>query len=847
MQKIFLFLFILPLFTSAQKIEGTVKDEQGNILPFASILVKGTPLGVTANDRGKFSLVIAPGNYTLDCRYVGYTSQEKQITLDSANETVAFILSRQKLTLKEVVIKKGGEDPAYEIIRHAIKKRPFYEKQVKAFEVEVYIKGLIKLNALPNEFMGKKITDEDRSEAGIDSSGKGIVYLSESLSKVFAEKPDKFKLEVISSRVSGSNSFGFNFPAFISFYKNNVDLSTDLNPRGFVSPIADGALNFYKYRFLGSFFEDGNEVNVIRVIPRHNYEPVFSGIINITENDWRIYSCNLLLTKESQLQILDSLQITQLHVPVNDSVWQVKNQVLHFNINLLGLGVSGNFVDVYSNYNLKPNFPKGFFNRVVIKYDTSVNKKPHFYWDSTRPIPLEPEEIKDYKTKDSAFARNDSLSKNIDTLKKRQGPIKILEVILTGVDRTHYSLKNPYRIEFDPILRTVQYTTVEGLVIVPSATISKDIPKWNTKISFLTDVRYGFNNRHLNPWGGFVFNNKQAFDPDKKYKRSTFFVAGGKRVSQFFKESNIDGLFNSISTLEYGENDMKIYENYFAKTGFTKRWESGVKFLVESEYEDRLAINNTTDYIWNKKFLYRFTPNYPTEILSSQFPKNQAVLVHASLSIQPGQHYIEFPKSKIAIGSNYPTFTLDYTKGVKSIFGSDVDYDKWALNILHDLNLKLAGTIKYNVTFGGFLNDKSVYIQDYKHFYGNLYTVSGEYMQSFQDVPFYAFSNISSFYSELHLEHHSNGLLTNKIPLLKQLNWNLVEGCNALYIYPNTQYAEVFVGLENIFKIFRVDFVTGFRNGDKPVYVCRIGFGGLLGDALNTQEFHKNDKVINNW
>ena len=850
MRKLLLFLFILPVFTaSAQKIEGTVKDEEGNVLPFASILIKGTPLGVTANNHGKFSIALTQGNYIVDCRYVGYASQEKQINLGSANETVNFVLTLQKLTLKEVIIKQGGEDPAYEIIRQAIKKRPFYEKQVKAFEAEVYIKGIIRLINLPNRFMGKKIPDEDRSQMGLDSTGKGIVYLSESVTKVSAQEPDKFKIEIISSRVSGSNGFGFDFPAFIGFYKNNVNVfASQLNPRGFVSPIADGALNFYKYKFLGSFFEDGNQVNVIKVIPRRNYEPLFSGIINITENDWRIYSCDLWLTKTSQLEILDSLQITQIHVPVNNDVWRIKNQVLHFSFNQFGLNAAGNFVNVYSKYNLDPHFPKDYFNRVVIKYDTAVNKKPHAYWDSIRPVPLEPEEIKDYKTKDSAFAaRKDSTVQNPDSLRKKQGHLKISQLLWTGVNRTHFSVKNTYQVHFDPLLKTLQYNTVEGLAINPSLLISKYVPKWNTKITFIADARYGFNNYHLNPWAGFIFNSKEGFDPDKKFKRKSFFIAGGKRVSQFFKESSLNGLGNSVGTLLYGRNDMKIYENYFAKTGFTKQWESGTKFLIEGEYEDRLPIDNTTDFILNKKWLNRFTPNYPVEILSTQFLRHQAFVLHASLSIKPGQRYIQFPKSKITIGSKYPTFTLDYTKGFKNIFGSDVDFDKWSFNIAGNTNLKLAGSVKYSFTLGGFLNKNSVYIQDFQHFYGNLSHVANEYVKSFQMVSYYQFSNTSSFFSELHFEHHSNGLLTNKIPLFKKLNWNLVEGTNALYINPNTKYAEVFVGLENIFKIFRVDAVAGFQNGFKPVYTYRIGFGGLIGNALNVQRFKRNTKVINEW
>jgi len=849
MHKLLILLFIFPAISvSSQTIEGTVKDTEGRILPFASVLVKGTPSGVTANQEGKFSIHLSPGKYVLDCHYVGYATSSKQITVDSANQKVNFVLTQQKLTLKEVVVKKSAEDPAYEIIRNAIKKRKFYQTEVKAFQAQIYIKGMIRMINLPEKIFGKKIPEDDRSEMGLDSSGKGIIYLTESVTKVSAEEPDKLKLEVVSTRVSGNNELGFSFPAFLSFYDNNVNIADQLNPRGFVSPIADNAFNFYNYKFMGSFFEDGNEVNVITVIPKRNYEPLFSGIINITENDWRIYSCNLTLTKKSQLEILDTLQITQIHMPVEKNIWRIKNQVMHFSFNQFGLRAGGNFVNVYSDYNLNPHFPKGFFDRVMIKYDTSVNKKPHAYWDSIRPVPLEPQEIKDYRTKDSAFAsKQDSTKENLDSLRKKQGPVKLSQVFWSGVNRTHYSYSNPYQVQFDPLLKTLQYNTVEGLAINPSLVISKFSKKLKAKISFIADARYGFNNNHLNPWAGSKFTSADVFDPDKKMKNESFFVAGGKRVSQFFKESQITGLTNSIGTLLYGTNDMKIYENYFAKTGFAKKWESGVNFLIEGEYEDRLPIDNTTDFILNKKWQYRFTPNYPVEILSSQFPRHQAVLGRLSLSIQPGQHYIQFPTYRMAIGSTYPTFTFDYTKGFKNIFGSDVDYDKWSLNVADNNNLKLAGVIEYSLTVGGFLNNKSVFAQDYTHFYSSYSHIAGEYVKSLQLASTYQFSNISNFYFEFLFEHHSNGLITNKIPGFKKLKWNLVEGANALYINPNTRYSEVFVGLENIFKLFRIDAVAGFQNGFKPVYTYRIGFGGLLGDAFNAQRFKRTEKIIDVW
>ncbi len=98
---------------------------------------------------------------------------------------------------------------------------------------------------MPDRILGQEIPKNNREEMLLDSSGQGIIYLSESIGKIYAQQPDKFKLEVKHTRVSGSGNFGFTFPTFINFYQNNVTVFSDrLNPRGFVSPIANNALGF---------------------------------------------------------------------------------------------------------------------------------------------------------------------------------------------------------------------------------------------------------------------------------------------------------------------------------------------------------------------------------------------------------------------------------------------------------------------------------------------------------------------------------------------------------------------------------------------------------------------------
>ena len=230
-------LILLSINGSAQKIFGVIFNDTGDLLPYSSITIKGTTIGASANNRAKYSINVTPGTYTVVCQHIGYATEERKVTITSEDQEIPFILHELKLTMKEVVVKAGGEDPAYAIIRAAIKKRPTYLDEVNAFNCDLYTKDMIKLRHLPKKIFGKKVEETDREEMGLDTSGQGIIYLSESIASVSSQRPDKFKMNVKSSRVSGSGGFGFSFPTFISLYQNNVILFTEkLNPLASPAP-----------------------------------------------------------------------------------------------------------------------------------------------------------------------------------------------------------------------------------------------------------------------------------------------------------------------------------------------------------------------------------------------------------------------------------------------------------------------------------------------------------------------------------------------------------------------------------------------------------------------------------
>src|SRR4051812_41429504 len=117
-----IFTFLL---SHAGKVSGSITDTKGNSLAFASIIVKGSTKGVVANSQGRYSINLEPGTYTIVCQFVGYKAEEKKVTVTAEDITINFQLSVQELKMDEVIIKRG-EDPAIEIIKQTIRKRPYY-------------------------------------------------------------------------------------------------------------------------------------------------------------------------------------------------------------------------------------------------------------------------------------------------------------------------------------------------------------------------------------------------------------------------------------------------------------------------------------------------------------------------------------------------------------------------------------------------------------------------------------------------------------------------------------------------------------------------------------------------
>lgn len=803
---LFATLWLLPNQTNAQQkftLKGRVIDQKGQGLPFATVYVKGTSNGTTTNDNGDYFLPLKTGNYEIAFQFIGYKANTKKVNI-SQNTTLNVSLEPEVLTLNEVTITSNGEDPAYPIMRKAIRNRKKHLKEIKKFTCDTYVKGLQRLGKAPKRVLGMKVD--------VDT---GIVYFSESVSKL-SYKNGEYKEKMISSKVSG-NSRGFSFNQAsemeTELYSNIIN-NNGFSERGMVSPVAFNAMLYYRYRYEGSFEENGLTINKIRLIPRRKLAPAFAGFIYIIDDSWRIHSVELSLGKGT-IDFIDSVIIKQVYAPVGDGkAWRPLSVKYNFDFAAFGFKGRGYFVCMYSNYNIAPTFQRRFFNNEIMTVSDSANKKDSAYWNKTRPIPLTTTEIKDYREKDSLQVIKESKPYR-DSVDAKRNKLGIGDIIYAG-----YTYRNSYRRErfsFQPLISTLQYNTVEGIVTDLSLNYQK---RYESRRYFTIDpsFRYGFSNKRFQA----KLRASYRFAP-KNF--GTVWAEGGRYVEQLSRMQSISPLINSYYTLVVEENFMKLYEKAYAKIGYSQELFNGIYFRGNLEFAERSAMQNTTDFSWRNVENREFTPNAPVnnELANTDFAYHQALTLNAGLRIRIKQRYMTYPNRKFIMGSDYPTLWLGYRKGF-AVGASDVDYDLLYASVSDDLNMGVIGSSKYRVSAGIFLNNNKMYFMDFRHFSGNQTGLLKSSGNAFQLLDYYRYST-QDRYLEGHYEHHFNGFVMNGFPLINKLKSQLVLSANYLWTPTSRNYLELGIGLEHIFKIMRFDFIVGLQEGNQVSSGFRFGLG----------------------
>lgn len=808
--------FLISLFTvcaafgQQYSISGKITDAEGKPVPFTSIYLKNTTRGTSANDLGLYEFRVSSGTYDVVYRFVGYKEKVEHLTVGNSNLQHDVVLEKEIYRLKEVSVNGNGEDPAYAIIRKAIGKRKQYLNELEAYSCDVYIKGVQKLLSAPKKILGRDV----QKILQLDSNRKGIIYLSESESHFNFEAPDRVKEVMVSSKIAGrNNAFSFNRASGLqlSFYKDLIEL-TGLSNRGFVSPIANNALFYYKYKLLGRDVINGQTVDKIQVIPRREFDPVFRGNIYIVDGQWRIYSVDLRLTKNSQINFVDTLNLSQQYIPVSPKIWQPAFVQFSFKGKVLGFKFDGYFIGIYSNYNVDPKFPKNFFNGEVMKITKEVNKKDSVYWNKNRPVPLTAEERYNYKFKDDTAGRKQT-KHYLDSVELANNHFKILPFLITGYTKNdrfdHTSLS------FPPAYQLVHYNTVEGFAVNLKATYTKS-DEYRRAFSITPNIRYGLSNHLLSL--NAVANYR--YDP---INQGTIFGKIGSDVLDLNNLGTQSLLINSLGTLLYNQNYLKLYRSEAVMLGTQREVSRGILLTGQLEYANHKQLYNTAmlDKINKDNNLTSNNPLNPAAE-TQLFPEYQSLTFRGTALFTFDQQYTTRPDGRFYEPSKYPQIRLNYRKSF-SVLGSDENYDYGSVNIFQNkIRLGLYGYSSFLVSAGKFFDRKEVFYPDYKHFLGNQSLTFNPTIGAFHFLDFYPYST-NRQYLEAHYEHNFSGFLLNKIPFMRQFKLEEIIGANYLTQPLKHDYTELYIGVQRF--IFRVDYGLAFDAGKKVHQGFRIYYG----------------------
>lgn len=784
--KTFFFIVLLFFFSFgcfAVSLNGKITDETNQPVPFAAIYIEGTTQGTLSNIDGEYSLKLSSGSYRIVFQLMGYANRTETLVIGSDDVTLNVQLKSDGIKIADVTVNANREDPAFAIMRHAIKMRKHYLEQVNAYSCDVYIKGVQRIKKHPKTLFGLTL-DFSR----IDSNS-GIVYLSESVSKFNFMQPDKVKEEMISSKVSGNNrAFSYNQESdmLFNFYRNNINID-ELSERGFVSPVANDAMFYYNYRLDGIITDSGRTIDKIEVIPKRKHDPVFRGYIYILEEGWRIYSTDLYLSKDADINFVDTLYINQAFLPVKPDVWMVFSNKLRFTFNLFGIVGDGVFTSMNSNYDINPDFPKKLFNGEIMKVDSGSNKKDTSYWSKTRPVPLTHEEVHDYHKRDSMQKIYDS-KPYLDSVDRKRNKFHLTNIIFGYRYFNRYNKQSWF---VQPLIQTFGFNTVQGWYAGLRVNYNKEYSH-NRRLFIYAAGGYGFSAKQPYANGAVSYNYNNE-------KRALLTIGGGVDDVQFNNTNPISPFINSLYTLFQDQNYMKLYRKANIFASHQSELINGVTLSETLGYSDRTLLTNTTNYRLINIPGREYTPNEPVPGIdsSNSLAHSQSLVGLLELKIHFKQTYVTYPDQKIIMDSKYPVLTIDYRKAGGNFSSDAANYDFVKCSLTGEIGFKLLGTSEYGIVAGKFLTDRNVQFMDYNHFNGNQTIFSSFNINTFQLLPYYTYSTTGPF-AELHFEHNFQGFIFNKLPLIRKLKLDEIIGISYLTTNTLPQYFEAYAGISKL-------------------------------------------------
>lgn len=781
-------------------ITGKVTDALTNEpIPFANVLFKGTVIGAKSDLNGDYFITTNAPTDTLTASFIGYLPVSIRVSKTKPIQVLNFSMRVNKVDLHEVVI-KFGENPAHALLRKIqSKKEENDKKNLEAYQYETYNKMEFDINNISENFKNRKIlkpfsfifSKMDSSE----SNEKPFlpIFITESLSDVYYTKDPLNKKEIVkATKVSGIENasvtqFMGDMYQNINLYDNFISMFN----KGFVSPVANVGLLYYKYYLVDSAFMDQKWCYKIKFKPRRKQDLTFTGDFWVHDTTFAIKKINMRVSDGANINFIEDIVIAREYERTDNKYWMVKRDI--FVVSFLGdkdkMGFIGRKTTSYKNIAINQPKPATFFKNgeTVVVADDARDKDATF-WERSRH--------------DSLAKREKAIYHMVDTIKSLPAfktYLDIITLIVTGY-------KTFDKIEIGPYFNIYSYNGVEGHRFRFGAQTSS---AFSAKLLLNGFVAYGTLDEKVKHGAGIVYyiSKKPWQSVGASYKNDVELIG----VSQnSFRQDNI--LASLLRRIPF----TKLTAVTEGKAFYERDWWPGFSSritLAHREFSPRGTLNY--DYVLTTNGIQTLTNSIITSDVS----------FYTRYAHQ--EKFIEGKRRRVSLGTKYPVFQMEYTLGVKGILRSGFDYQKIKFRVEHKLKLSPLGYMRYYAEVGRVLGKLPYPILEV-HSGNETYTLD---KFAFNLMNYYEF--VSDRYGSLQVTHHFDGFFLDKLPLMRKLKWREVVTCNTVIgtiskgnksILANKSafytlekpYVETGVGIENIFKIVRIDAVWRLTHLDHP-------------------------------
>ena len=843
-EKIILLIFILLAISAPEataqepatriRIYGHITDKSnGEALPYVSVRINKTTYGSSSDNYGNFSFFVPRLRDTLIISCIGY--KEERIPLNGRTRFPLNIkMSVENYHLSEVTIRPKKEkysrknNPAVTLARTIIDRRddnspenkPFYSRD----RHEKLNVALNNFNPAQQQHFGKQFSFLEQYIDTSLVSGKPILHISAREligTDYYRKEPERQRQHVKARKRNGIDDV-FSAESLEALYEEtfkDVDIFRDnisLFSNKFMSPLSKLGPTFYRYYIMDTLDIDGERCIDLAFTPFNSESFGFTGHIYVTaDSTFFIKLVQMNVPHDINMNFVEYMNIKQEFSRLSDGTRIMNNQslVTEFKVIDAANGFYASRQVAYDNYRFSPDsmaLTVLDFPGTVYEDDNSTRRDDAFWADNRLTEVTEKEQ---------------SVGRMMQQL--RANPVyywveKGVAFLFTGwiPIREH---EPP--IFYGPVNTTASYNKLEGLRLRTGAMTSAYL---NPHLFGTFFVAYGTKDNEWKYMGEIEYSFKKKREHPNEFPIHSIKARYENDIYQYgqtYLYTNKDNMFLSIKR----QDDNKI--------GYMKNAELTYTREFYNHFSYALTLRNRKD-IATHLIPFERTSTLDGTTTSSFVKDLTQSEVEIYLRYAPNEKFTQTKWNRHSVLPEHPVFTLKHRMGFKNILGGDFNYHHTEASFRKRFWFSAFGYTDCTLKAGKVWN---------KVPFPLLITPNANLSYTIQDESFWLMNAMEFFndeYASWDLTYYMNGLIFNRLPLIRKLNWREVISCRGLfghlseknrpdplntgslfkfpyendsYHYLNSEpYVEVAVGVENIFRVLRIDYVRRLTYRNLP-------------------------------